>query len=234
MSISSVSVNSMFAQMQQFKSGKTNLQKADLQKMQEQVGQTQTQGASPFDALLENFDKIDTNQDGISIDELKSFAKENGMPERAQKLPRPSGPPPSMMSELGPMAKEKPESVSKEDLLKLQSQLESQGTEVPSQLSQLIANFDSLDTNQDGKVSIEEAMATQKDASKNVKSSTENNTLDFLKLLEKYSNESSASSIPEKTKDDSKDMAIQFMRAMKQYGNFSSYSNRYGRVLCRW
>lgn len=237
MSISSISGNSTWTQIQQFQAGKTKLQKEDLQKMQEQVAatQTQSQSASPFEALLGAFDEIDKDQDGISIDELKSYASETAGTEGTERRPPkgpPPGPPPSMAGELGQsqaMGKSggMPESVSKDELLEIQAQMESQGMEVPEKLSDLIAKFDSLDTDQDGKVSIEEMMAgeeSESQTSQNSESSVESQKLDFLKLIEKYASEDSADT--KATTDNSKDMAIKFMRAINQYSNFASYSKQ--------
>ncbi len=243
MSVSSVSGNSVWAQMQQFRSGKTNLQKTDLQQMQQQAAQTQsqnqTQSASPFDSLLALFDEIDQNQDGISIDELKSFAAENGMQKGGPGgSGKPAGPPPgpplSMMFELGPTSRggggEMPESVSKEELLEIQSQMEAEGMEVPKQLSKMIENFESLDSDQDGKVSIDEMMAAQEQESATRTDDASAQKLDLLKLIEQYANEysseSSASSASDDSSDASKDMAIKFMRAINQYSSFASYSNQ--------
>lgn len=235
MSISSVSGNSAWTQIQQFQSGKTKLQKEDLQQLQQQTAPDQTQGASPFDELLAAFDEIDTNQDGISIDELQSYAAENGMAEGGRKAP-PSGPPPSMMGELGQKPPQggpggpggpggMPESVSKEELMAIQSDMESQGMEVPEKLSELISNFDSLDTDQDGKVSIEEMMAgEEQEAESSETASVESQKLDFLKLIEKYASEDEESATT--NTDESKDLAIKFMRAINQYSNFASYSSQ--------
>ena len=239
MSISSVSGNSVWTQMQQFRSGKVNLQKTDLQAMQQGTTQAkeQTQSTNPFDTLLAAFDEIDTNQDGISIDELKSYASENGMPEGGPQqggkpAGPPPGPPPSMASELGQSAMGgaggMPESVSKDDLLQIQSDMESEGIEVPEQLSDMISNFESLDTDQDGKVSIDEMMAAQEkeETASTSTDGSESQKLDFLKLIEEYANEYSEESSSDVASDAGNDMAIKFMRAMNQYANFASYSNQ--------
>lgn len=230
MSISSVSGNSVWTQMQQFKAGKSKLQKEDLQQLQQQAGQTQSQGASPFDSLLEAFDEIDKDQNGISIDELKSYASETGMPQGGQGMPPkgpPPGPPPSMMGELGAGQRpgSMPESVTRDELLEIQSQMESQGMDVPEQLSQMISNFDSLDTDQDGKVSIDEMMAAREKETADQSKSVDEQKLEFLKLIEKYASEDSAASTSD-TADTGKDMAIRFMRAINQYTSFASYSRQ--------
>ncbi|OGK05260.1 MAG: hypothetical protein A2W80_07025 [Candidatus Riflebacteria bacterium GWC2_50_8] len=236
MSVSSVSGNSVWTQMQQFRSGKTNLQKSDLEQMQQQAAQAQnqTQAASPFDALLEAFDDIDANQDGISIDELKSYASANGIPEGgpeggSRPAGPPPGPPPSMAGELGQHQGgpgRMPESVTKDELLEIQSQMEAEGMEVPEQLSMMISDFDSLDTNQDGKVSIDEMLAAQEDESSAQATNVETQKQDFLKLIEKYASEYSDESTSEESSDASKDLAIKFMRAINQYSSFASYSSQ--------
>ena len=240
MSVSSISGNSVWTQMQQFKAGKVNLQKSDLEKIQQQAAQEQSQtqssqSANPFDALLAAFDEIDQDQNGISIDELKSYASENGMtaggpgqggrPE-GPPLGPPPGPPPSMMSELGQAngAGGPPESVSKDELLEIQSQMEAEGMEVPEQLSQMISNFDSLDTNQDGKVSIEEMMASQETEGTSETDAADGKKLDLLKLIEQYAQEYSAETSSDSSSDVSQDMAIRFMRAMNEYSRFTANS----------
>ena len=236
MSVSSISGNSVWTQMQQFKAGKVNLQKSDLEKIQQQATQEQSQtrsgqSANPFDALLAAFDEIDQDQNGISIDELKSYASENGMTAGgAGKGGRPEGPPPgpppSMMSELGQAngAGGPPESVSKDELLEIQSQMEAEGMEVPEQLSQMISNFDSLDTNQDGKVSIDEMMASQESTSTSETDAADGKKLDLLKLIEQYAQEYSAETSSDTSSEGSQDMAIRFMRAMNEYSRFTANS----------
>lgn len=236
MSVSSISGNSVWTQMQQFKAGKVNLQKSDLEKIQQQAAQEQSQtqssqSANPFDALLAAFDEIDQDQNGISIDELKSYASENGMTaggpgQGGRPEGPPPGPPPSMMSELGQTqgAGRPPESVSKDELLEIQSQMEAEGMEVPEQLSQMISNFDSLDTNQDGKVSIDEMMASQESTSTSETDAADGKKLDLLKLIEQYAQEYSAETSSDTSSEGSQDMAIRFMRAMNEYSRFTANS----------
>lgn len=236
MSVSSISGNSVWTQMQQFKAGKVNLQKSDLEKIQQQAAQEQSQtqssqSANPFDALLAAFDEIDQDQNGISIDELKSYASENGMTaggpgQGGRPEGPPPGPPPSMMSELGQAngAGGPPESVSKDELLEIQSQMEAEGMEVPEQLSQMISNFDSLDTNQDGKVSIDEMMASQESTSTSETDAADGKKLDLLKLIEQYAQEYSAETSSDTSSEGSQDMAIRFMRAMNEYSRFTANS----------
>ncbi len=235
MSISSVSGSSAWTKIQQFQTGKSKLQKEDLQQLQQlqqQQSEQTAQTASPFDELLAAFDDIDQDQDGISLDELQSYAAQNGMPEGAKKGP-PPGPPPSMAGELGgaqmggkapPPPSEMPQSVSKDELMQVQADMESQGMDVPEKLTQMISDFDSLDTDKDGKVSIEEMMAAEQQESESSEESSQPAKLDFLKLIEKLASEDSESTA--KTTDESKDMAIQFMRAINQYTNFASYSSQ--------
>lgn len=175
MSIGSVSsLNSFRTQMHQFQTGQKNLQKSDLETMQAQKSEAQSQGVDPFAAILEAFDEIDQNQDGISIDELQTYAEERGIDVEKQ---RPIGPPPSMAMELGgaqgtppqggrppgpppgPPPGEGASGITMEELAGIQSELEEQGMEVPDELASLISAFDSLDTNQDGEVTLQEMMA---------------------------------------------------------------------------
>ena len=66
---------------------------------------------------------------------------------------RPPGPPP------GPPPGEGASGITMEELTGIQSELEEQGMEVPDELASLISAFDSLDTNQDGEVTLQEMMA---------------------------------------------------------------------------
>jgi len=227
MSLSSVSRSPIWTQLQQFQSGKTKLQKEDLQQLTQQTTQNQAQGTSPFDSLLDAFDEIDKNQDGISIDELKSYVAENGMPEGQQNA-SPSGSPLSIMVELKlqPMGEsgKKPESISKEQLIEIQDQMESQGIEVPEELSQLISNFDSLDTNQDSKLSTDEMMASSEQKTVSSADSTENKLQELLNQIEKSASKNTEPS--SKISNESKDMTIKFMRAINQYANISSLSSQ--------
>ncbi|MEW6711822.1 MAG: hypothetical protein AB1403_18510, partial [Candidatus Riflebacteria bacterium] len=78
MSTGSVSnFNSLRTQMHQFQAGKKNLQKSDLEAMQAGMKNAPSGAADPFAAILDAYDQIDKNQDGISFDELQGYAEEN-------------------------------------------------------------------------------------------------------------------------------------------------------------
>jgi len=104
--------------------------------------------------------------------------------------------------------------------------MEAEGMEVPEQLSQMISNFDSLDTNQDGKVSIDEMMASQETKGTSETDAADGKKLDLLKLIEQYAQEYSTetSSSSDSSSDAGQDMAIRFMRAMNEYSRFTASS----------
>lgn len=79
MTISST-IGAGFVQMQKmdsFKDGKTNLTKDDLLSIESAV--TEGSRATPEDlkAIIENYEAINTNGDGMSFNELSSYAEEN-------------------------------------------------------------------------------------------------------------------------------------------------------------
>lgn len=84
-------------QMQQFQSGEVNLSKEDLVEMQEQMATTGApEGASDdLSAILEAYDDIDTNADGISVDEMNAFTQSTGISFG------PGEPPPGLMAGKG-------------------------------------------------------------------------------------------------------------------------------------
>lgn len=66
-------VNTVAQQLQDFKDGKVNISKSDLKKSAASV---MTQGQKPSDSvidIIDSYEKIDTNGDGISYKELESY-----------------------------------------------------------------------------------------------------------------------------------------------------------------
>lgn len=236
MSIGNVSSSSIWPQMQQFSSGKTKLQKADLEVMQQETTQSQSkaQAANPFGALLEMFDEIDQDKDGISIDELKNFVAKNSKAEPEKSM----GVPPSMTLELrfvntangsGQQTGET-DGITKDQLLEVKKQMEAQGMKVPSQLNQMISDFATFDANQDGKVGLEELMNAQKETESAKTDDPQANKQQLLETIKKFAdslskNANSVSASGSTTTEPptaDQDMAIKFMRALKQYSNFST------------
>lgn len=81
-------------QMQKFHSGETNLSMEDLMQMQQNAPSDAPKEANEaLSTIIDSFDKIDTNGDGISIDEMTTFAESTGLH---------LGPPPGMMMGEGP------------------------------------------------------------------------------------------------------------------------------------
>ncbi len=130
-------------QVQGFKSGKQNIQKEDLEKIQCEIGAGQSQIGDMFTRMLESFDEIDTNGDGISIDKLKSFTGQNEVHN-----PKESG-----IKLFSLFQDDESSGVTKEELQDLTASMESSGMNIPGKLQHIIASFDSFDTNSDGTLS---------------------------------------------------------------------------------
>ena len=156
----------MHQQMQQFKSGQVNIQKSDVQDLQSKLEARGSPKADKLNALLESFDDIDKNDDGISIDELKSFIAENAPKAQKGSEQRPPGPPPGMFiiglkpggMEQAPRQDPSQGGITKEALTELKDTLEKQGIQVPEGLTEMIDAFDSIDADKSGQVNIEELM----------------------------------------------------------------------------
>lgn len=103
-----------------------------------------------LDKMISNFDQLDANQDGkVGMDELKAGAEKLGIelpPERPAGM---GGPPPKMPD------------LSKDQLTDIISNLKADGKDT-SNLEKLVTNFDQLDTDQDGTVSMDEIQAGAK------------------------------------------------------------------------
>jgi hypothetical protein len=95
--------------------------------------------ASSFlQSLAADYESVDTNGDGISADELQTYAKSKG-------LSLPQGP-----------GRGAPPALSKDELTKMRDEMAEQDSTSADGLSQVIANFDDADTDQDGAISMEE------------------------------------------------------------------------------
>lgn len=106
----------------------------------EMQGKLKAEGkdTSNLDKIVSNFDQLDTNQDGkVGMEELKAGAADLGieLPE-----PRHGGKPPDL---------------TKDQLSQISEKLKADGKDTGN-LDKLISSFDQLDTNQDGKVSLDE------------------------------------------------------------------------------
>lgn len=106
----------------------------------EMQGKLKSEGkdTTNLDKILSNFDQLDANQDGtVGMEELQSGAADLGI-----ELPEPKhgGKPPDL---------------TKDQLSQISEKLKADGKDTAN-LDKLISSFDELDTNQDGKVSIDE------------------------------------------------------------------------------
>jgi Ca2+-binding EF-hand superfamily protein len=181
MALSGISgFNPMMEQFKAFQAGQANIQKADLQALKGSLGAGNSRAARGIDSLLESFDQIDINKDGISFQELLNSAQVEGAPRvtrdpgsgkveekacevcrecgkcghgagmRAEGAGRLRGGHPGLMN---------PEDlppVSKQDFLAYQDKLQKEGKEVPPELTLLIQSFEAMDADQDGRVAFGE------------------------------------------------------------------------------
>ena len=98
-SISGSSYESMRSQMEAFRSGKTRIQKADLEEIKS-AGASQNasagKAAGGIAELIEKFSEIDTDGDGLSTEELQKAIEDGTItaPEGGPGGPPPGGPPP--------------------------------------------------------------------------------------------------------------------------------------------
>lgn len=93
---------------------------------------------STLDKIVSSFDQLDTNQDGkVGMEELKAGAADLGIELSEPKHGR------------------KPPELTKDQLSQISEKLKADGKDTDN-LDKLISSFDQLDTNQDGKVSLDE------------------------------------------------------------------------------
>lgn len=108
--------------------GKTNISKDDLSNIKNSI-------TSEFDDLINSFDTVDLNGDGLSMSELQSYT---GF---------------SMNKGLG---HGQPPDLSKDEMTAMRDKIASETGEVPTAIDQVLEHFDEVDTDQDGAVSREE------------------------------------------------------------------------------
>ena len=80
--------------MQSFKEGTSNISKDDLTAMQTDMESKGITTPEDLKAIIEAYDQIDANQDGMSFDELSSYASENGIELKGPFGDEPPPPPP--------------------------------------------------------------------------------------------------------------------------------------------
>ncbi len=150
--------------------------------------------SSDTSSATETFSALDTNQDGVvSVDELtsslSSILGQQGTMASGNTPPPP--PPPSKEDDTG---------YTKDELTAMSSDVSSTDSKLSSLFETLAANFDSADTDGDGKVTSAEAMAYQESTKQaSTGSTTTSNSEDGLlkKLMEQiiaqYTNQNSIS-----------------------------------------
>lgn len=113
-----------------------NISKDDLTQAQAALAQTGAD-SKKIDSLLDNYDKIDTNGDGISLSELQTYDRTKMIKGQAEGR----GSPPALTKEqMEEMAANSPDS----------------DDGMAAAFKEVLANFDTADTDKDGKVSFEE------------------------------------------------------------------------------
>lgn len=83
--------------MQNFRSGSVNLSKDDFTAMQADMESKGLTTPAELRTIIDNYDKIDVNGDGMSFDELTGYAEENGIELKGPFGDKPPGPPPGGM-----------------------------------------------------------------------------------------------------------------------------------------
>ena len=138
--ITSSSYESMIAKFESFRSGKSTLQKADLEQIQSDS--TNKTAAEGMNELIAKFSQIDTNGDGMSLDELKT-AGDSGT---ISKLRPPTGGLGSVFNAL----QSGQATVQMADLENLKSSQSTDDTKGTAEIDELISKFSQIDTNGDG------------------------------------------------------------------------------------
>ena len=163
--ISGRDLSALTDQLQAFQQGNANLQKSDLTRFQSQLGD-----------LVESFDTIDKNQDGISSQELQAFGQSQNQAPGASPAPAPSEPSPvqgvrgagrplSIAIELeirnpsrGAKRGQGAEGLSADEMQSLKDQLGSNGGQVLQALSDLLGAVDGADGKRDGKLDLKKLL----------------------------------------------------------------------------
>lgn len=89
-------VGEMRAQMQKmqnFRDGSANISKDDLTSMKSDMESKGITTPDDLKAIIEAYDQIDANGDGMSVDELNAFAEENGIELKGPFGDKPPPPP---------------------------------------------------------------------------------------------------------------------------------------------
>lgn len=130
--------------------GPPSLTKDQLTEMRDKISSSDSERAGDLDKLIQNFSSADSDGDGsIGGDEFKTYAEANGF------AAPPDGPPPGA----GPRGRGGPKDMTKDDLTAMRDKIASTDTTAASNLDKLIQNFDSTDTDGDGKISKDEFKA---------------------------------------------------------------------------
>lgn len=170
--ISGSGVSSLSDRFQQFQSGQANLQKKDLTELKDKLSSAGHPAAEDVDTVLQKFDRIDTNRDGMSVDELDAWSENQGSEESA----RQSRPSRSITINISPIVLDgaQPPAAGGAGA--------AQGSSGMSDLESLLQ---SLDTNKDGQISLEELMSALKGPGEKAESgSGSSEKPDLKKLLE--------------------------------------------------
>ena len=147
------SLSALQDRMKAFQSGKGTITKDDIASAKKLISSSGQKLPDKLSELENNFDKIDTNGDGISVSELQKYALSSG-------TSRPGGYPPFNMSEFGSPQGEPP-TLSKDDLSNIKASLAANGQST-DMIDKLTQNFDKY-AGDDGKLSADEFKAFAKD-----------------------------------------------------------------------
>jgi Ca2+-binding EF-hand superfamily protein len=131
---------------QQFEQGEANLSKEDLTQIQSQSKSAKSSKTDPLQTLISNFDKIDLDGNGMSLEELQTYAASNDLNLAATGKPahRPGGRPPE------------PKDLSEDDLNQMISEITLKNGQAPTELQAMLDSFSTVDVDQDGMISSDE------------------------------------------------------------------------------
>jgi len=131
-----------------FRNGQGTISEDDLDQITSQMESSGMKVPDLLQKMQSNFKSIDTNGNGISYDELQTYAKANG-------LSLPKGPPRGD-------GQDGPQAMTKDDLVKMRDKIAATDSKAADGITQVIDQFDAADTNKDGKVDGDEMQAFAK------------------------------------------------------------------------
>lgn len=139
-------LEAMRSRFQQFQKGESTLSKDDLSQIASQSKGTKENATDPLQTLISNFESIDLNGDGMSLEELQTYVESNDLNLAAagKAAHRHGGPPPE------------PKNLTEEDLSNMIEEIALKNGQAPEDLQALLDSFDTADADQDGTINQDE------------------------------------------------------------------------------